>query len=127
MGDTSNGEGVGASVGGTGLAVGSSEDEADLGGHERERERERERDGIKRQRNIESCDARRIKHAEEYTREKEITHGKAVGFELGPCVGKSVGISVEGFKLGPYVGKYVGISVGCNVGYAVGTGLVIGS
>ena len=38
VGDTANGEGVGASVGGTGLAVGSSEGDVDLGGHERDRE-----------------------------------------------------------------------------------------
>lgn len=37
------------------------------------------------------------------TRKKETTHGKEVGF-----------------KLGPYVGKYVGTSVGLNVGYTVG-------
>ena len=36
-------------------------------------------------------------------RKKETTHGKEVGF-----------------KLGPYVGKYVGPSVGLNVGYTVG-------
>ncbi len=36
-------------------------------------------------------------------RKKETTHGKEVGF-----------------KLGPYVGKYVGPSVGLNVGYTLG-------
>lgn len=35
VGDTASGEDVGSSVGGAGLAVGSSEGDVDLGGHER--------------------------------------------------------------------------------------------